>query len=120
MEFHDLFREHIPQVNKRAESDDDIASALAKYEGERFVLSVKGDATYVFAIREDGVDYEAHEGNPGDVAGGDDMFVEMDPKRARKLIEKQTLGLTDLPFIKHRNIGMEDVNFAKRLFERKT
>lgn len=119
MEFDARFKEHIPKVNGQAGEDEEIASALKRYDGQRFVLRVEDDATYVFAIRADGVDYEAH--GPGDdfEPAPDDMFAEMDMKRARKLVEKQTLGLLDLPHVSHRNIGLEDVNFAKRLFKEK-
>lgn len=120
MKFHDRFKEHIPQVNKMAEEDEEIGSALEKYDGERFVLSIEDDATYVFAISSDGVDYEAHDGFDEDVVEDGDMFARMDMKRARKLVEKQSLGVLDIPHIEHRNIGLEDVNFAKRLFKEKT
>lgn len=119
MEFDARFQEHIPKVNELAGEDEEIGSALEKYDGERFVLKVRDDATYVFSIRADGVDYEAHPAEDGFETDDGDMVADMDMKRARKLVEKQTLGILDLPYIKHQNIGLEDVNFAKQLFKSK-
>lgn len=120
MEFHDRFKTHVPKVNEMAGHDEDIASALDDYAGERFVLSVKGDATYIFDITPDGLEYDAHEGFDEDLIRDGDMLARMDMKRARKLVEKQTLGVLDIPHIEHRNIGMQDVNFAKTLFKEKS
>lgn len=42
--------------------------------------------------------------------------MEMDKKRADKLIHKKTLSPLDIPLIKRKNIGLKDVRFAKRIF----
>jgi len=111
MEFHEYFTESVNTVNSLAGSDPKIQEALQRYDGRSFVLKVRNDATYVFNVSTDGVDYQL---NPDTVP--DDMYAEMSMAQAQKLVYKHTLGLMDLLSIKHRNITMDDVNFAKMLF----
>ena len=111
MEFHDYFTESVRAVNSLAGSDPKIQRALRKYDGRSFVLAVRNDAVYVFNISADGVDYQL---DPDAVP--DDMYAEMAMPQAKKLVYRHTLGLMDILSIKHRNITMDDVNFAKMLF----
>ncbi len=111
MEFHDYFTESVETVNIHSGSDPKIQQALRKYDGRSFVLAVRKDAVYVFNISADNVDYQV---DPATVPN--DMYAEMAMPQAKKLVYKHTLGLMDLLTIKHRNITMDDVNFAKMLF----
>ena len=111
MEFHDYFTRSVETVNELAGSDPKIQQALQRYDGRSFVLAVRNDAVYVFNISADSVDYQL---DPATVP--DDMYAEMSMPQAKKLVYHQTLGLMDLMSIKHRNITMDDVNFAKMLF----
>ena len=111
MEFHDYFTESVETVNTLADSDPKIQQALRKYDGRSFVLKVRNDAVYVFNISADSVDYQL---DPATVP--DDMYAEMAMPPAKKLVYRHTLGLMDLLSIKHRNITMDDINFAKMLF----
>lgn len=111
MEFHDYFTESVETVNSHVGSDPKVQQALHKYDGRSFVLAVRKDAVYVFNISADGVDYQL---DPDTVP--DDMYAEMAMPQAKKLVYKHTLGFLDILTIKHRNISMDDVNFAKMLF----
>ncbi len=92
-------------------SDPRISDALRRYDGRSIVLKVRNDATYVFHISTEGVDYQV---NPSSLPN--DMYAEMDMPQAKRLVHHQTLGLMDLLTIKHRNISMKDLNFAKMIF----
>ena len=111
LEFHDYFTESVETVNSLADSDPKIQQALRKYDGRSLVLKVRNDAVYVFNISSDGVDYQL---DPAKVP--DDMYAEMSMPQAKKLVYKHTLGIMDVLSIHHRNITMDDVNFAKMLF----
>ena len=111
MEFHERFKNAVAEVNNKRLSDSQVQQGLKRYHGRSLVFRVRNDATYVFHISNSGVRYEV---NPSSVPN--DMYVEMDLGRAKKLVYNRSLGLLDLPFIVHRNITMADVDFAKRIF----
>ena len=91
--------------------EPDIVKAFNQYSGRSLVMKVISDAIYSFTVVRGGLLYEL---NPRSVP--DDMYLELDLGRARKLVYRRTLGLLDLPFIKYRNITMADVGFAKTIF----
>ena len=111
MEFHEYFTKMTRMANEKAATDPNLQAALRKYAGRSLVLRVRNDATYVFRFSAEGVEYEA---NPSSLPN--DMYAEMNMAQAKRLVYQQTLGLMDLFSIKHRNISLDDVNFAKRLF----
>jgi hypothetical protein len=111
MEFHDLFLKTTEMVNSTSGTDERIKDALLRYDGRSLVLKVRNDGTYVFRISADGVDYQL---DPDKVP--DDMYAEMDMAQAKKLVNRHTLGFLDILTIKHRNISMDDIKFAKMLF----
>ena len=111
MEFHNQFENAVAEINNRRLSESQIQQALSRYHGRSLVLRVRNDATYVFYISNDGIRYEA---NPTSIPN--DMYVEMDLGRARKLVYHQSLGLLDIPFIVYRNISLADIEFAKKIF----
>jgi hypothetical protein len=111
LEFHDYFSQTTETVNSMSGSDERIIDALRRYDGRSIVLKVRNDAVYVFNISTEGVDYQL---DPATVP--DDMYAEMSMPQAKKLVYRHSLGLMDMLTIKHRNITMADVNFAKMLF----
>ncbi len=111
LEFHDYFSKTTARVNSISGSDPRIKDALRRYDGRSIVLKVRNDATYVFHISTEGVDYQL---DPSSLPN--DMYAEMDMPQAKRLVYHQTLGLMDLLTIKHRNISMKDINFAKMIF----
>jgi len=114
MEFHEHFKNAVTEINDRRLSGPQVQEALSCYHGRSLVFRVRNDATYVFYISNNGIKYEV---NPDSIT--DDMYVEMDLARAKKLIYHQSLGVFDIPFIVHRNITLADINFAKRIFGKK-
>lgn len=111
MEFHARFQNAVAKINNRRLSEHQIQQALGRYNGRSLVFRVRNDATYVFYISNNGIKYEV---NPTVVPN--DMYVEMDLGRARKLVYYKSLGIFDIPFIVYRNITLADVEFAKRIF----
>ena len=111
LEFDNIFRDTINRINRERLKNPKIQNALNRYHGRSLVFRVKGDATYVFYITRDGVKYEL---NPAHIP--DDMYVEMDISRARKLIYNKTLGIMDIPLIKYKNITLADIKIKKKLF----
>lgn len=111
MEFHERFDGAVKKVNSTLHSDSEIQQALRQYSGRSLVFRVRNDATYVFHISHDGIRYEL---NPPSIP--DDMYLEIDLERARKLVYQRHLGLFDIPFVVYKNISLADVEFAKRIF----
>jgi hypothetical protein len=110
VEFDGLFRQVVSEVNQRLSHDANIQNALGRYNGRSLVFKVRGDATYVFYFSSNGVTYKV---SPSKIPN--DMYVEMDLGRARRLVHQRSLGILDLPFITYRKISLADVNFAKQI-----
>jgi len=110
------FEDTIKDINERAKTDPEIREALRKYNGRTVVLKVYEDATYVFSVSSSGVSLKV---NPESCP--DDMYAEMDRKRADDLVYKQKVSLSDLAFrkIKHKNIKKSDIDFLKKLLASK-
>jgi len=106
----------IKDINERVKTDPEIKNALRKYNGRTLVLEVYEDATYVFHVSSSGVSLEV---NPQ--SRPDDMYAGMDIKRANDLVYRQKVSKSDviLGKIKHKNISFADIEFVKKLFERK-
>jgi hypothetical protein len=114
MEFHEHFKEAVTEINNRRLSDPRVQEAVNHYHGRSLVFKVRDDATYVFHISNDGIEYET---NPDTTT--DDMYLEMDLARAKRLVYHQSLGIFDIPFIVHRNITLADIDFARSIFGKK-
>ena len=114
MEFNEHFKNAVTEINDRRLSDPQVQEALSRYHGRSLVFRVRNDATYVFHISNDGLKYEI---NPDTIT--DDMYLEMDLARAKKLVYYQSLGVFDIPFTVHRNITLADISFTKRIFGKK-
>lgn len=56
MRYDEYFKEEISEVNEM--DSPEVEQALEEYNGRSIVLKVKGDATYVFNISKEGIDYE--------------------------------------------------------------
>lgn len=111
VEFHNQFDSSVAEVNSRLLSDPQTQQALRRYNGRSLVFRVRNDSTYVFYFSGNGIDYEV---NPTSIPN--DMYLEMDLGRARKLVYEQRLGIVDMLFIVYRNITLADVEFAKKIF----
>lgn len=107
-----VFQEGIDKANQKAKTDPKIKSALEKYDGRTFVFNVTNDAVYVFKISRDEVKLEV-----SSPSYPDDMYLEMNKKRADKLVHHRQVSKVDVIFgnIKFRNISLEDVNFFKEI-----
>ena len=107
-----VFQEGIDKANQKAKTDPQNQSALEKYSGRTFVFNVIDDAVYVFKITRDKVTLEI---SPSSYP--DDMYLEMNKKRADKLVDDRQVSTTDIIFgkIKFRNISLEDVGFFKEI-----
>lgn len=111
MAFRSFFQKGVREANQRAKSDLEIQDAMKKYDGRTFVFNVIGDAIYVFAISIHGITLTV---SPPTYP--DDMYLEMDFERAKKLVYEGSVSKLDILFreIKWRNISLEDVNFFRK------
>lgn len=110
--FEGLFRESLAELERRRDSDPRIGEALRRYEGRTLHIVVKDDAGYLFSVSSGELTFQI---DPHHVP--DDMYLEMDLTRAKKLINERTLSLLDLLFIKYRNVKLEDIEFVRTLFQ---
>jgi hypothetical protein len=114
-EFDEIFKNAKKEINEMRMIDSEIQNALDRYHGRSFVLAVNGDGVYVFRIKSNGLDYKL---NPKSLP--QDMYAKMDIATARKLVYTQNLGILDIINIEYRNIGLQDINFIKQLFSKKS
>jgi hypothetical protein len=114
MRFHRRFEKAVAAVNERCHRDSMIQQALDRYHNRSLVLKIRKDATYVFCISKNGVEYQVNPANEPN-----DMYVEMDLDKAKRLVYRQSLGIFDILSVVHRNIGMAEIDFAKKLFGRR-
>jgi len=108
------FENALASVNNRAACDERIKDALNKYAGRHLVFNVVGDAVYSFKITPEKIEFNVTaslEEIP------EDMYLEMDLERAKKLVYKRMVNPTDLLLgrIKWKNMSMSDVNFLRNL-----
>jgi len=108
--FVSTFKNTLTYVNKRATSDAKIKEALKKYAGRSLVFNVVEDATYVFKITPEKIEFDV-------ITLPEDMYVEMDLERANKLVYERTVSSIDIALgkIRWKNITMTDVNFLRNL-----
>jgi len=109
--FDDLFKQSLEELEKRKGQDSRIADVLEKYEGRSVQLVVREDALYLFSVRSGEIAYEVGPDN-----APDDMYIEMDLPRAKRLIEERSFSPFDLLFVKYRNLTGEDISFMRTLF----
>ncbi|MCK4366833.1 MAG: hypothetical protein KAW84_02660 [Thermoplasmata archaeon] len=109
--FDDLFRRSLEELKKRKGQDPRIADVLEKYEGRSVQLVVTEDARYLFSVRSGEIAYEVGPDN-----APDDIYIEMDLPRAKRLIEERSFSPFDLLFVKYRNLTGEDISFMRTLF----
>jgi hypothetical protein len=114
MEFQKTFQESIGKVNDLVKTHVKIKSALHKYDGRTLVLNILDDSVYVFKISKNGIILEI---SPN--SHPNDMYLEMDKKRAEKLINHRQISGLDIMLgkIKYRNISLKDVNFFKEILQ---
>ncbi len=110
MSYQEIFQEGVAKANQKAKTDPQIKDALEKYDGRTFVFNVTDDAVYVFKIFRDEIRLEI---SPS--SHPDDMYLEMDKKKADNLVYRRHVSTLDIVFgrIKFRNISLKDVNFFK-------
>jgi hypothetical protein len=109
--FDDLFARSLKELDTRKGQDQRIAEALEKYDGRSLQLVVRQDASYLFSIRSGAILYDVNPSDPPD-----DIYLEMDLPRAKRLIEERSFSPFDLLFIKYRNVTPEDIGFVRTLF----
>lgn len=110
--FGEFFRSSLEDLEGRKQSDSRISDALEKYEGRCLRLVINRDAEYVFRIEGGKVLYQE---NPSEVP--DDIYVEMDFDRAKRIIEEGRFSPFDLFFVKYRNVKAEDIELVRTLLQ---
>jgi hypothetical protein len=108
--FDGLFRRYLEELDGRRDRDPRLSEALVKYEGRSLQLKVRDDARYLFSISSGTVVYDVDPVDPPD-----DIYLEMDLPRAKRLIEDRSFSPFDLLFIKYRNVTSEDIGFVRTL-----
>src|SRR3989304_610280 len=100
MSFHRAFKQGMDKANERLGYDRGLAAEVREYAGRSLVFNVTGDAVYVFRFK-DRLELDV---NPS--LQPDDMYLEMDEDKARKMIETQKGSVWDIATgkIKYRNI----------------
>ena len=109
--FDELFRRTLEELDRRKVDDPGIAQALERYEGRSVHLVVREDARYLFSISSGEVSFDI---DPD--SAPDDIYIEMDLPRAKRLIEERSFSPLDLLFVKYRNLTSEDISFVRTLF----
>jgi len=109
--FDDLFRRSLEELDRRKDEDPTIADALKRYEGRSVHLVVREDARYLFSVSSGKISFDVDPDN-----APDDIYIEMDLPRAKRLIEEWAFSPCDLLFVKYRNLTGEDISFVRTLF----
>ena len=109
--FDDLFKRSLEELDRRKDQDPSIADALERYEGRSVHLVVREDARYLFSVRSGEITFEVDSDN-----APDDIYIEMDLPRAKRLIEERSFSPFDLLSVKYRNLTGEDISFVRTLF----
>ncbi|MEE9341103.1 MAG: hypothetical protein V3V21_05525 [Thermoplasmata archaeon] len=109
--FDDLFRRSLEELDRRKDEDPTIAHALERYEGRSVHLVVREDARYLFSVSSGKISFDIDPDN-----APDDIYIEMDLPRAKRLIEERSFSPFDLLFVKYRNVTSEDISFVRTLF----
>lgn len=105
----------VGEANKRIRDDPSLQQILKPYIKRRLILSIEGQANYLFKITPEGVNLETKRKM---VPKPTDMYIKMSENRSKRLIQQRRLRLADLPFIKHRNITIREVKLARKLYKK--
>ncbi len=76
---------------------------------------MEGDAYYCFKIASEGISLEIMKEISRKPS---EMYIKMDKDIVKKLIEKRRVRLSDLRFIEHKNIKIQEVKIIKELLLR--
>ncbi|MCK4456128.1 MAG: hypothetical protein KAW39_00130 [Thermoplasmata archaeon] len=109
--FDDIFRRSLEELDRRKVEDSSIAQALERYEGRSVHLVVREDARYLFSVSSGKISFDIDPDN-----APDDIYIEMDLPRAKRLIEERSFSVFDLLFVKYKNVTSEDISFVRTLF----
>jgi flavodoxin len=113
--FKSIFEEGVAKANEKAKTDPEIQNALREYNGRTFVLKVIDDTVYMFTFAAGGIALTV-----SPTTYPEDMYLETDRERLKKIIYEQRVDPMDLMTgkLKWRNIGLKEVNLVKRILGR--
>ncbi|MEE9490098.1 MAG: hypothetical protein V3V91_06630, partial [Thermoplasmata archaeon] len=100
--FDDIFRRSLEDLDSRKDQDPSIADALEMYDGRSVHLVIREDARYLFSVSSGKISFDIDPDN-----APDDIYIEMDLPRAKRLIEERSFSPFDLLFVKYRNLTGE-------------
>ncbi len=109
--FDDIFRRSLEDLERRKDEDPTIAHALEMYDGRSVHLVIREDARYLFSVSSGKISFDIDPDN-----APDDIYIEMDLPRAKRLIEERSFSVFDLLFVKYKNVTSEDISFVRTLF----
>ena len=107
----------IEEANKKINEDASLRKILTlHFRRKRLILNLIGQANYIFNVTPEGIiTLQTEKEVPIPI---NDMYLEMKLDLAEKIIRQRGVRLEDLPFIKFKNIKIEDIRLAIEIYKK--
>ena len=109
------FEDFVKEANKRINKDPSLQKILEPHLKRRMILNLICQANYIFNVTPEGLTLQVEKEVPIPI---NNMYIEMNPDRAEKLIRQRGVKLKDLPFIRYKNIKIEEIRLAIEIYKK--